>query len=51
MKLQPFSRGRGYVIDFWWGLQILHLGFLFQRLQRSNYIFQARKESLSVFGG
>ena len=26
------SRDRGYGIDFWWGLQILCLGFLFQRL-------------------
>ena len=25
-------KGREYGIDFWQGLQILHVGFLFQRL-------------------
>ena len=26
------TRGRDYGIDFWQGLQILYLGFLFKRL-------------------
>ena len=44
-------RGRGYGTDFCQGLQILHLGFLFQRLKHNNTDFRQKKESLSGFGG
>ena len=40
-------RGRVYRTDFCQGLQILHLGFLFQRLKHNNTDFRQKKESLS----
>ena len=43
------SRCRGYDIDFWQGLQILHFGFLFQKIITQQYRFQAEKRKFECF--